>query len=65
MSSEGAHRAGAAVRRSQEAIWSAALGPRTQAQQAAWDLAKAHRAHPDHRQGPKAFVERRPPRWSP
>jgi enoyl-CoA hydratase/carnithine racemase len=55
----------AAVRLSKEAIWSARLGPLLQAQEAAWELAKAHRAHPDFAEGAAAFVERRAPRWIP
>ncbi|HEX2486551.1 MAG TPA: hypothetical protein VHQ66_14680, partial [Myxococcota bacterium] len=31
----------------------------------AWALLRLHWAHPDFEEGPRAFAERRPPRWNP
>jgi hypothetical protein len=30
-----------------------------------WELLKSHWAHPDFDEGPKAFADKRPPRWNP
>lgn len=54
----------AAVQRSKQAIWEAKLESLAQAQERGWSLAKAHRAHPDFREGPRAFAEHRPPDWA-
>jgi E-phenylitaconyl-CoA hydratase len=50
---------------SKRAIWSATelTDPATAVH--AWELLKSHWAHPDFEEGPKAFAERRPPRWDP
>ena len=53
-----------AVARSLEAIWGAFERPYTEALEFGWDLVKAHRGHPDAREGPRAFVEKRPPKWT-
>lgn len=53
-----------AVARSLEAIWGAFERPYTEALEYGWDLVKAHRSHPDAREGPRAFVEKRPPNWT-
>ncbi|WP_233509856.1 enoyl-CoA hydratase/isomerase family protein [Actinomadura craniellae] len=29
-----------------------------------WELVRRHRAHPDATEGPQAFLDKRPPRWS-
>jgi enoyl-CoA hydratase/carnithine racemase len=50
---------------SKQAVWgsleqgySAALGQ-------AWNLLRVHWSHPDFSEGPRAFAEKRPPRWNP
>lgn len=52
-----------AVSRSLEALWGSLDLPLDEAMQRGWEMVKAHRAHPDAREGPRAFVEKRPPRW--
>jgi enoyl-CoA hydratase/carnithine racemase len=53
-----------AVRLSKQAVWGGVgLDHRAAAEQA-WTLVKAHRAHPDFTEGPKAFAEGRAPRWT-
>jgi enoyl-CoA hydratase/carnithine racemase len=54
-----------ATRLSKQAVWSAKVGTTAAAQETAWQMAVAHRAHPDFAEGPKAFNERRPPHWLP
>ena len=55
----------AAMARTKRAIWRGAdLGLRDALQQA-WELIMEHNAHPDCREGARAFLERRPPRWRP
>jgi E-phenylitaconyl-CoA hydratase len=49
---------------SKQAIWSAKQGQTAEAQEFAWNLAKGHRRHPDYTEGPKAFAEKRTPRWT-
>jgi E-phenylitaconyl-CoA hydratase len=53
----------AAVSLSKQAIWSLGLSSLNEAQEYGWALARMHWAHPDFAEGPKAFVERRPPEW--
>lgn len=47
------------------AIWGATEFPDPQASNVGWELLKSHWAHPDFIEGPKAFGEKRPPRWDP
>ncbi len=50
---------------SKQAVWGAAeLGYRD-ALERAWALLRLHWSHPDFREGPRAFVEKREPRWNP
>jgi E-phenylitaconyl-CoA hydratase len=55
----------AAVARSKQAIWRSLGRSREDAEEYAWALARIQRTHPDFREGAAAYVERRPPRWSP
>lgn len=52
-----------AIEVSKRAIRGALERSMSEAVQHAWDLILAHRDHPDCHEGPKAFVERRQPRW--
>lgn len=54
-----------AVSLSQRALWGSLEMPYSEALERGWEMVKAHRAHPDAREGPRAFVERRPPNWAP
>lgn len=54
-----------AVSLSQQAIWGSLELPYAEALERAWDMVKAHRGHPDAIEGPRAFVEKRQPRWAP
>jgi E-phenylitaconyl-CoA hydratase len=53
----------AAVQLSMQAIWSSLDLGYTQAQEYGWSLVRMHWAHPDFKEGPRAFVEKRAPRW--
>jgi enoyl-CoA hydratase/carnithine racemase len=50
---------------SQQAVWGALERPYGEACEHAWSLVKRHWTHPDFREGPRAFVEKRAPRWDP
>jgi E-phenylitaconyl-CoA hydratase len=53
-----------AVSRSLEAIWGlATFGGYEQALQYGWSLVQRQRLHPDSVEGPRAWAERREPRW--
>lgn len=52
-----------AVSQSLEAIWGAFELPYSEALERGWEMVKRHRGHPDAVEGPRAFVEKRPPRW--
>jgi len=54
-----------AVSLSQQALWGSLELPYSDALERGWEMVKAHRGHPDAREGPRAFVERRPPSWAP
>jgi E-phenylitaconyl-CoA hydratase len=53
-----------AARFTKQAIRMSSELPQSEAEQYGWDLLRRHRDHPDAMEGPRAFVERRPPRWS-
>jgi enoyl-CoA hydratase/carnithine racemase len=53
----------AAIEGSKRAIRAALDRPLGEALQYGWDLLLAHREHPDSREGPLAFIERRKPKW--
>lgn len=52
-----------AVSLSQQAVWSSVEMPYTQAVEYAYGLVKTHWQHPDFVEGPRAFAEKREPRW--
>ncbi|WP_280418455.1 enoyl-CoA hydratase/isomerase family protein [Nocardia carnea] len=54
----------AAVSLSQQAIWNSLEMGYTQACEYGWALLRLHWAHPDSKEGPRAFSERREPRWT-
>jgi enoyl-CoA hydratase/carnithine racemase len=50
---------------SKQAVWGALeLGYRD-ALESAWQLLRLHWSHPDFQEGPRAFAEKRKPRWNP
>ena len=53
-----------AISLSLQAIWGALETARSEAIARAEQLAREHAIHPDHAEGPRAFLERRPPRWT-
>lgn len=54
----------AAVSLSQQAVWNSLEMGYTQACEYGWALLRLHWAHPDSKEGPRAFSERREPRWT-
>jgi enoyl-CoA hydratase/carnithine racemase len=54
----------ATVQASLQAIWESFDLPLSEAWDRGYELIRAHRAHPDAREGAVAFGERRRPRWS-
>lgn len=50
---------------SKQAIWGSLERGYTDALELGWSLVRLHWSHPDFREGPRAFGERRPPRWNP
>jgi enoyl-CoA hydratase/carnithine racemase len=54
-----------AMARSKQAVWGAIELGYPDALVAGWDLLKGHWSHPDFQEGPRAFAEKRPPRWDP
>ncbi|BCN77490.1 enoyl-CoA hydratase/isomerase family protein [Prescottella equi] len=54
----------AAVSLSQQAIWNSLEMGYTQACEYGWALLRMHWSHPDSKEGPRAFSERREPRWT-
>jgi enoyl-CoA hydratase/carnithine racemase len=50
---------------SKQAVWGAREQGYRQALEHAWALLRLHWAHPDFEEGPRAFVEKRAPRWNP
>ncbi|HVX22771.1 MAG TPA: enoyl-CoA hydratase-related protein [Acidimicrobiales bacterium] len=53
-----------AMAQSLRAIWGSLDLPRSAAVERGWALVREHMAHPDFTEGPAAFVEGRPPRWT-
>jgi E-phenylitaconyl-CoA hydratase len=53
----------AAVTLSMQAIWGSLEMGYTQAMEFGWALARMHWDHPDFKEGPRAFVEKREPQW--
>lgn len=53
----------AAVEASKRAVRAAIEMPMAEAMQHGWELLLAHRNHPDSIEGPKAFAEKREPKW--
>ena len=54
-----------ALARSKRAIWQSLDTGLEQALDRTWDIIQEHGEHPDPREGPLAFVERRRPKWAP
>ena len=50
---------------SKQAVWSSLELGYGDALEAAWSLLRLHWGHPDFREGPRAFQEKRDPRWNP
>jgi enoyl-CoA hydratase/carnithine racemase len=50
---------------SKQAVWGSLERGYQDALQSAWALLRLHWGHPDFREGPRAFAEKRPPRWNP
>jgi enoyl-CoA hydratase/carnithine racemase len=53
----------AAIRQSLQALWEGLDLGLDAAQQNAWRHVVEHRSHPDSREGGRAFLEKREPRW--
>jgi enoyl-CoA hydratase/carnithine racemase len=53
----------AAIRHSLQALWQGLDMGLAEALANAWNHIVTHRSHPDSREGGKAFLEKRPPRW--
>jgi len=48
---------------SQQAIWKSLDLSYQDATEYGWALLRMHWGHPDFKEGPRAFVEKRPPVW--
>ena len=55
----------AAIEATKRAIWASLERHRSEAMQMSLEVLVAHRAHPDAKEGPRAFAEKRSPRWDP
>ena len=53
-----------AVSLSKQALWSAQEMGYHHAMEYGWALLRMHWAHPDFTEGPRAFAERREPKWT-
>jgi enoyl-CoA hydratase/carnithine racemase len=53
----------AAVQLSMQCLWGSLEMPYTQSMEYAWALLRMHWDHPDFKEGPKAFAEKRDPVW--
>ena len=49
---------------SKQAVWGAIERGYSEALENAWGLLRLHWGHPDFDEGPRAFAEKRPPRWN-
>jgi enoyl-CoA hydratase/carnithine racemase len=54
-----------AVSLSQQAVWNSLETSYAQSLEYGFSLVKLHRQHPDAAEGPRAFTERREPKWTP
>ncbi len=50
---------------SKQAVWGSIEKGYSEALESAWGLLRLHWGHPDFREGPRAFAEKREPRWNP
>ncbi len=50
---------------SKQAVWGSVERGYRDALEAAWGLLRLHWGHPDFREGPRAFAQKREPRWNP
>jgi E-phenylitaconyl-CoA hydratase len=50
---------------SKQAVWGSLEQGYAGALEQAWGLLRVHWGHPDFSEGPRAFAEKRPPRWNP
>ncbi len=50
---------------SKQAVWGSVERGYRDALESAWALLRLHWGHPDFREGPRAFAEKREPRWNP
>jgi enoyl-CoA hydratase/carnithine racemase len=50
---------------SKQAVWGAVEHGYHDALERAWALLRLHWQHPDFTEGPRAFAEKRAPRWNP
>ena len=50
---------------SKQAVWGSLEQGYAAALENAWALLRLHWSHPDFEEGPRAFAEKRPPRWNP
>ena len=55
----------AATARSKKAIWGSLEKGYTESLEDGWELIKEHWKHPDFKEGPRAFGEKRAPKWDP
>lgn len=55
----------AAMRHTKQAAWAALESARSDAMATGWRHVVAMWGHPDNQEGPRAFAERRTPRWAP
>jgi E-phenylitaconyl-CoA hydratase len=54
----------AAVQRSKQAVWQSREMGYSHALEYGWAMVRMHWSHPDFREGPQAFREKRPPNWA-
>lgn len=54
-----------AMARSKQAVWGSLERSYGDALEHGWKLLREHWAHPDFQEGPRAFAEKRAPRWNP
>lgn len=54
-----------AMARSKRAVWGALEYGYSEAMERGWSLLREHWQHPDFTEGPRAFAEKREPRWDP